>query len=306
MSVKGKTIVVQGAAVAVSKVGDEDYISLTDMARHKEDQEIDAVIFNWMSTHYTIDFLAVWEQVNNPDFKPMGFQGFKNSKSRLLVSPKRWVEATNAIGIFSRSGRYGGGTFAHRDIAFEFGTWLSAEFKYYLILEFQRLKESEQRQASVEWDLQRTLAKINYRIHTDAIKAHIIPLEVTKEQARFTYASEADLLNVALFGVTATQWRVANPDAGKKVNIRDEASLEQLIVLSNLESINALLIEQGLSQGERLVQLNRTAITQMKSLVDNSHIRRLAEDQDHRNAVEQLVALGGSDPLVEAAPRSRR
>jgi len=177
---------------------------------------------------------------------------------------------------------HSGGTFAHRDIAFEFGTWLSAEFKYYLILEFQRLQKEEQKHLSAEWDLQRTLAKINYRIHTDAVREHLIPLEITKAQARFTYASEADLLNVALFGMTASEWRAANPEVGKKVNIRDGATLEQLVVLSNMESINALLIGQGLPQGERLTHLNRTAITQMTSLLGSEHIRQLASSNDEQ------------------------
>jgi hypothetical protein len=194
----------------------------------------------------------------------MGFHTVRNGASRLVVTPKRWVEATNAIGIFSKSGRYGGGIFAHKDIAFEFGTWLSAEFKYFLIREFQRLKENEK---SIEWNLQRTLAKINYRIHTDAIREHIIPSTVTPAQINHTYASEADLLNVALFGMTAAQWRSSHPGAAG--NVRDEATLEQLVVLSNMESINALLIRQELPQGERLKQLNAVAITQMRSLTAN-------------------------------------
>jgi hypothetical protein len=198
----------------------------------------------------------------------------------LFVSPKKWVEATDAIGIYSKSGRYGGGIFAHRDIAFEFGTWLSAEFKYYLILEFQRLQKEEQQRLSLEWNLQRTLAKINYRIHTDAIKEQIIPPEVTKEQANIIYASEADLLNVALFGKTAAEWRAANPET--KGNIRDEATLEQLVVLSNLESINALLIRQNLPQSERLIQLNQTAIVQLTSLLSNEHIGKLGSGSQHQ------------------------
>jgi hypothetical protein len=188
------------------------------------------------------------------------------------MTPKRWVENTGATGIFSKPGRYGGGTFAHRNIAFEFASWLSAEFKLYLILEFQRLKEDEQQHLSLEWNLQRTLSKINYRIHTDAIKELLVPAVVTKAQASTIYASEADLLNVALFGKTAAQWRAENPDS--KGNVRDEATLEQLVVLSNMESINALLIRQELSQGERLVQLNSVAITQMKSLTYNQNISK--------------------------------
>jgi hypothetical protein len=225
-----------------------------------------------MSSRYTLEFLGIWEQVNNPDFNRMEFHTVKNADGRLVLTPKRWVELTNAIGIFSKSGRYGGGIFAHKDIAFEFGTWLSAEFKYYLIKEFQRLKSDEQRRLSLEWNLQRTLSKINYRIHTDAIKEHIIPNIVTKEQISYAYAEEADLLNVALFGKTAKQWRDENPDL--KGNVRDAATLEQLVVLSNMESINALLIGQGLSQSERLVQLNAVAITQMKSLTNNRNLTK--------------------------------
>ena len=277
---KNEIITVQGTLINVTKHNKEDYVSLTDMAAFKDATEPRIVVSNWMSTYFTIDFLAVWEQVNNQNFNRMGFQSVRNEPGRLIVSPKKWVEATNAIGIYSKSGRYGGGIFAHRDIAFEFGTWLSAEFKYYLILEFQRLQKEEQQRLSLEWNLQRTLAKINYRIHTDAIKEQIIPPEVTKAQASIIYASEADLLNVALFGKTAAEWRSANPDA--KGNIRDEATLEQLVVLSNLESINALLIRQGLPQGERLVQLNQTAITQLTSLLDNKHIKKLSAGLDRK------------------------
>ena len=197
------------------------------------------------------------------------------------LTPKRWIESTNAIGIITKSGRYGGGTFAHKDIAFEFASWLSAEFKFYLIHEFQRLKEEEQKQLSVEWNFQRTLAKINYHIHTDAIKEHITPPVVTKTQISMVYASEADLLNVALFGRTALQWRKENPKT--KGNIRDKATLEQLVVLSNLESINALLIRQGLIQGERLVLLNKTAITQLKSLIGNKQIKQLASGDKRKS-----------------------
>jgi hypothetical protein len=215
--------------------------------------------------------LGIWEEIYNPNFNRMEFHTIKNADGRLVLTPKRWVER-NAIGIFSKSGRYGGGIFAHHDIAFEFGSWLSAEFKFYLIKEFQRLKEEENNQKSLEWNLQRTLSKINYRIHTDAIKDELIPKEVTKEQAKFIYADEADLLNVALFGQTAKQWRDENPD--EKGNIRDYATLEQLVVLSNMESINALLIRQGLPQGERLFQLNATAITQMRSLLQNNKLQK--------------------------------
>ncbi|MDR3136384.1 MAG: KilA-N domain-containing protein [Coriobacteriales bacterium] len=270
---KNEIITVQGLAISVTKHNKEAHVSLTDMAMYKNSADLRFAVFNWMSTHYTLEFLAVWEQVNNPGFNRTGYHTVRNESGRLLVSVKKWVEATNAIGIYAKSGRYGGGIFAHRDIAFEFGTWLSAEFKYYLILEFQRLQKEEQQRLSLEWNLQRTLAKINYRIHTDAIKEQMVPPEVTREQANFIYASEADLLNVALFGKTAAEWRAANPDA--KGNIRDEAALEQLVVLSNLESVNAVLIRDGLSQSERLVRLNQIAIAQLTSLLDNEHIKRL-------------------------------
>jgi hypothetical protein len=244
--------------------------------------------------------LGVWESLYNPNFKPLEFEGFRKEAglNAFTLSPQKWIEATNAIGLISKSGRYGG-TYAHKDIAFKFASWISIEFELFVVKEFQRMKEDEQRTKSLEWNLQRTLSKINYRIHTDAIKDEIIPSIVTKEQAMFVYANEADLLNVALFGKTAAQWRneltnearaedkrsldyaeqggrrrSQNPD--KKGNIRDFATLEQLVVLSNMESINALLIRQGLSQSERLVQLNSVAITQLKSLVDNQNpVKRL-------------------------------
>jgi len=221
--------------------------------------------------------MAKKEKINvqRLDFNLTGFSEVKmlSTETGFALSPKQWITKTNAIGIISKAGRYGGGTFAHRNIAFEFASWLSPEFKYYLISEFERLKIDEQHTKSLEWNLQRTLSKINYRIHTDAIKEHIIPNVVTKEQITYTYAEEADLLNVALFGMTAKQWRDANPNV--KGNIRDVATLEQLVVLSNMESINALLIQQQLTQGERLVQLNKVAITQMRSLVENRNLKRL-------------------------------
>ena len=273
MAKSNTKIVVSNTEIAVTQLNNEDYISLTDMAGYKDNLEARIVVSNWMSTHYTVDFLAVWEQVNNPNFNRMGFHTVRNGEGRLFLTPKRWVEMTNAIGIFSKSGRYGGGIFAHKDIAFEFGTWLSAEFKYFLIREFQRLKDDENNRLQLEWNLQRTISKINYKIHTDAIKEKLIPPEITKQQTSIIYANEADLLNVALFGMTAKEWRDTNTE--NKGNIRDYATLEQLVVLSNMESINALLIQQNLSQGERLIQLNKVAITQMKSLLDNDKMKRL-------------------------------
>jgi hypothetical protein len=266
---------VQGVAVSLASINQEDYISLTDMARLKNAEIPATVISHWMTTNFTMNFMGVWERMHNPDFNITGFREVKmeSTETGFALSPKQWIEKTGAIGIISRSGRYGGGTFAHRHIAFEFATWLSPEFKYFLISEFERLKKEEQSRLSAEWNLQRTLAKINYRIHTDAIKEHIIPPVVTKAQANFIYASEADLLNVALFGSTASEWRAENPDADG--NIRDAATLEQLVVLSNLESLNAVFIRQGLPQSERLVLLNQTAITQLTSLLKNEHINKL-------------------------------
>ncbi len=272
---KKETISVQGTEIlVVNQVGGE-YICITDIARHKNFREPKDVVKNWMRSRGTIEFLALWERIHNPNFKgveidPLLFEAGSNS---FTMSPTKWMEITNAIGIYTKTGS-GGGTYAHKDIAFEFASWISSEFKLYLLLEFQRLKEDEQQRLSLEWNLQRTLTKVNYRIHTDAIKSHIIPPEVTKEQASAIYASEADLLNVALFGKTAQQWRIENPNTGG--NIRDEATLEQLVVLSNLESINALLIRQNLPQSERLIQLNQVAITQLQSLFGNSHIRKLS------------------------------
>ena len=272
---KKEKISVQGTNILLYSGKGGDFISITDIARYRDSERSDYILQNWMRNRSTVEFIGLWEQFNNPCFNSIEFDGIKNlaGSNSFSLTPKRWVEATNAIGIVSKTGRYGG-TFAHKDIAFEFASWLSAEFKFYLIREFQRLKEDEQRRLSLEWNLQRTLAKVNYRIHTDAIKSHIIPPTVTKEQASMIYASEADLLNVALFGKTAQQWRAENPYA--KGNIRDDATLEQLVVLSNLESINALLIRQELPQGERLVQLNQVAITQLQSLFGNMHIRKLS------------------------------
>ena len=272
---KKESFNVQGTEISVLTHRQDDYISLTDMAKYKNAEATGLVISHWLSTRYTVEFMGVWEKINNPDFNVTEFSNIKNESGSngYVLTSKQWIEKTNAIGIIAKPGRYGGGTYAHRDIAFEFATWLSPEFKFFLITEFQRLKSDEQQKLSLEWNLQRTLSKINYRIHTDAIKAQIIPKEVTRAQAASVYASEADMLNVALFGMTATEWRAKNP--GKDGNIRDYAELEQLVVLSNMESINALLIRQGLPQSERLIQLNHTAITQMKSLVGGSLTKRL-------------------------------
>ena len=271
---RNQKINVKGAVITVLLGEVDDYISLTDIARYKEASNMDAIIQNWLRNRNTIELLGFWETLYNPDFKPLEFEGFRKQAglNSFVMTPKRWIESTNAIGISSKSGRYGG-TYAHKDIAFEFASWISIEFKLYIIKEFQRLKADENDRLKLEWNLQRTLAKVNYNIHTDAIKENLIPKELSKTQTNIVYANEADLLNVALFGFTAKQWRDANPLASR--NVRDMATIEQLVVLSNLESINAVLIHQGLNQTERLIQLNRIAITQMKSLVGNKNIKKL-------------------------------
>ncbi|GCD76957.1 hypothetical protein JCM31826_04390 [Thermaurantimonas aggregans] len=271
---KNQKIDIKGTEITVLRNEAEDYISLTDIARHKDSEHTDTIIQNWMRNRNTIELLGFWESIYNPNFKPLEFEGFRKQAglNSFVMTPKKWIEATNAIGIISKSGRYGG-TFAHKDIAFEFASWISIEFKLYVIKEFQRLKADENDRLKLEWNLQRTLAKVNYHIHTDAIKENLIPKELSKAQISLVYANEADLLNMALFGFTAKQWRDANPE--KEGNVRDYATIEQLVVLSNLESINAVLINQGLSQSERLKQLNQIAITQMKSLVANQQIKKL-------------------------------
>jgi hypothetical protein len=271
VDMKNRIIHVKGAEVTIATRFDQDYISLTDMLRRFGDESI---LYNWLRNRNTIEFLGIWEQLYNPAFKPIEFDRFKSQAglNSFALSPKKWIEATNAIGLYAKAGR-GGGTYAHKDIAFEFGSWLSPEFKLYLIKEFQRLKDEESRANSLEWSFQRTLAKVNYKIHTDAIKERLIPQLLTSTQTSIIYASEADLLNVALFGLTAAQWRQVNTT--ETDNMRDAASLEQLVVLSNLESINAVLIHQGLAAPERLVQLNAIAITQMRSLVGLDSLKKL-------------------------------
>ena len=269
---KGTEITVLSATVRVQRIEREDFISLTDIAKHKNSDDPRFVIQNWMRTRSSIEFLGIWEVLNNPGFNRVEFDTVKNESgsNAFVMTPSKWIELTGAIGILSKAGRYGG-TFAHRDIAFEFASWVSVEFKLYLIKEFQRLKEAEQ--AQLGWDIKRNLAKINYRIHTDAIKANLIPPELSGQQVNLIYASEADVLNMALFGMTAKQWRDANPK--EKGNIRDQANAAQLVCLANLENLNALFIKEGIEQPERLRKLNRIAIEQMEILTVDRSIKRL-------------------------------
>ena len=269
---KSSKIMVKSVPVTVKRVNDQDFVSLTDIARYKDAERTDYLIMNWLRNRNTIEFLGIWEHLNNPAFNPIEFDGIKSQSglNSFILTVKTWVEKTRAIGIVSKPGRYGG-TYAHLDIALEFASWISVEFKLYLIKEFQRLKEDERQ--TLDWDVRRNLAKINYRIHTDAIKGHLIPEPVTKTQASQTYATEADLLNVALFGITARQWR--DEHSGASGNIRDEANGAQLVCLSNLESLNAELIKQGLPQKDRLQKLNAVAIEQMRILADQVNIKRL-------------------------------
>ena len=270
MSQPRKTVIeVRGTAIVILNQNDQDFLSLTDIARHRNSQEPFAIINNWMRSRSTIEFLGLWENLSNPNFKPLEFERFRNEagSNYFVLSPQRWIEATQAVGLTAKSGRYGG-TFAHRDIAFEFASWISSEFKLYLIKEFQRLKDDESRRLSLAWNLNRTLSKLNYRIHTDAVKARLIPAEVSPAQAAITYVTEADLLNVALFGHTARHWRETNPKL--EGNVRDYAGIEQLLVLANMEGMNAEFIHMSLPQGERLKRLNQIAIRQMRVLTSSN------------------------------------
>lgn len=267
------TIQAKGVEIALQTIGRADYISLTDIAKYKNDAP-DDVIKNWIRNRETIEFLGLWEQLNNPGFKPVEFDGFRIAAGRnaFVLSPQKWIKATGAIGIQSKSGRYGG-TFAHVDIAMEFASWISPEFKLYIIKDYQRLKTDEGHRLALEWNAKRELSKVNYRIHTDAIKEYLLPQHLTSQQVNFTYANEADMLNMALFGMTAKQWRTQHPDAAG--NMRDHADIYQLIVLVNLESMNAELIKQGMPQNERLAYLNNMAIEQMRSLINSAAVQRL-------------------------------
>ncbi len=268
---KTKKINIEGTSITVLSQKKDDFISLTDMAKS---QLQDVVIIKWLSLKSTIEYLGEWEALYNPDFNYTEFGTIKNESgsNNFVLSVKNWIEATKAIGLTAKAGRYGG-TYGHKDIAFHFGMWISPKFQLLLVKEYQRLKEDESDRLKLQWDFQRTLAKVNYKIHTDAIKENLIPQQLSGRQTSIVYANEADVLNIALFGKTARQWREENPD--EKGNIRDFASIQQLVVLSNLESINAMLVHQELPQKDRLIQLNTIAITQMKSLVENNTIKKL-------------------------------
>jgi len=267
MSKKNKKIEVKGTEVTIQSTNAVDYISLTDIARFKDAKRTDYIIQNWLRNRNTIEFLGIWEKLNNVNFNPIEFEGFRNRAglNSFVLTSKQWIEKTNAIGLIAKAGRYGG-TYAHKDIAFEFASWVSVEFKLYLIKEFQRLKDEEYK--LLGWDIRRNLTKINYRIHTDAIKENLTPQNLTKQQVSIIYASETDVLNMALFGKTAKQWRKENKQ--EKGNIRDYANVTQLVCLSNLENLNAVFINDGLLQNERLIKLNQIAISQMKILLNYS------------------------------------
>jgi KilA-N domain len=268
---KSKTIKIDGAEIAIISDKDDDFISLTDMAKS---QMQEAIIIKWLSLKSTVEYIGEWEALYNPSFNYTEFGTIKNAagSNNFVLSVKQWIEHTGAIGLTAKAGRYGG-TYAHKDIAFHFGMWISPKFQLLLVKEYQRLKADESDRLKLEWNLQRTLAKVNYHIHTDAIKENLIPQALTKQQASFVYASEADLLNMALFGKTAADWRMENPKLAG--NMRDHATLEQLVVMTNLESLNAVLITQGLPGTERIVQLNKIAIQQLQTLLHHASVKRL-------------------------------
>lgn len=269
-----ETLYVNGIEINIlSKDNINDYISLTDLAKYKTDEPNDA-IRNWMRSKDTLDFLGLWESMHNPNFKPVDFEGFRQQAGThaFTMSPQKWINGTSAIGIISRSGK-NGGTFAHKDIAFEFATWLSPEFHLYVITDYQRLKNDESNKLSIDWNIKRLIAKTNYKIQTDAIKQNLIPENVSLKHQSITYANEADVLNVALFGMTSKEWKSKNPHA--KGNIRDNATISQLIVLANLENLNATFIKEGLSQKERLIKLNEEAIYQLTTFKNNKNINKL-------------------------------
>ncbi len=273
---------VKGTEVSIFSRNEDDYISLTDIAKYKNSKRTDQIIQNWIRNRNTIEFIGLWETLNNENFKPVEFEGFRKDAglNSFVLTPKQWIKRTNAIGIISKPGRYGG-TFAHKDIALEFASWISFEFKLYLIKEFQRLKINENKALNIEWNVKRQLVKINYKIHTNAIKENLIPKTLTKREINQVFANEADVLNMALFGKTAKGWRDQNKD--KEGNIRDYANVSQLVCLSNLENLNALFIEEGVSQSDRLVRLNKIAISQMKLLTEDEKAKQLRNNRGTSN-----------------------
>ena len=276
--------------IGIMRIGDVDYISLTDLARYADAEEPRLPIRDWMRNKEVISYLGLWESMNNKNFKGGEFATFKNEagSNKFKMSPQKWIKETNAIGIVSKSGRYDGGTFAHPDIAFEFASWLSPEFKLYLIKEFERLKSNEMYQQKIEWHANRLLSKLNYVVHTDAVKNYIVPT-LTEEQKKFVYAEEADVLNVALFGMTAKEWRQENPELAKKGNIRDYTDLLHLVILNNLENTNAEFIKLGMLQSERLISLNNSARNQMEILKNNNGIKELELLQERINENNKIL-----------------
>ena len=272
-----KKLDIIGTEVSLFKIEQEDFVSLTDIAKHKNPEAPADIVKNWLRSKNTIELLGIWEKLNNPDFKLVEFDQFKNEAgfNHFVLSPKKWINTTNALGLQSKSGRYGG-TYAHIDIALEFASWVSVEFKFYLIKEFKRLKNDEVKE--LEWSVKRQLTKINYRIHTDAIKENLIPPNLSKKQVSFIYANEADVLNMALFGKTAKQWRDEKPN--EKGNLRDYANVSQLVCLANLENLNAVFVDEGFEQSERLVRLNQIAIQQMKILVEDRSVKKLGDGDE--------------------------
>ena len=283
-------IIVKENKVGILKVGKVNYISLTDLAKYQNSSDPSFTVKNWLRRITTIDYVGLWEQIHNGDFNLVEFDQIKTEygKNSFAMSPTQWVKRTNAIGIVSKGGRYSIGTFAHPDIAFEFASWLSPEFKLYLITEFERLKENESYQENIDWQANRILSKLNYVVHTDAIKKYIVP-KLTEEQIKFIYAEEADVLNVALFGMTAKEWRDANPKLAEKGNIRDYTDLLHLVILNNLQNTNAELIENNVSQSERLIRLNNSARRQMNVLQNNKHIAELEMIQEEINNEKYLL-----------------
>ena len=283
-------IIVKENKIGILRVGNINYISLTDLAKYQNSSDPSFTVKNWLRRITTIDYVGLWEQIHNVDFNLVEFDQIKTEygKNSFAMSPTQWIKRTNAIGIVSKGGRYSIGTFAHPDIAFEFASWLSPEFKLYLIKEFERLKHNEAYQYKVEWSATRLLSKVNYLVHTDAIKDYIVPT-LTEKQIKFVYAEEADVLNVALFGMTAKEWRDTNPELALKGNIRDYIDLLHLVILNNLQNTNAELIENNIPQSERLIRLNNSARRQMKSLQNNKNIHELEKLQEQVNSEKYLL-----------------